>query len=245
MAQDITTSTVSYQSQGEEVTAYLARPSSPGPHPGMIVIQEWWGVDAHIKDVTERVAREGYAALAPDLYTYAGHVVTKDADEAAKLAEDLRYDTAMRYLKGGVDYLKSSKYAHPDRIGAVGFCLGGSYALLMACGDTGIGAAAAFYGQIVNDEPSENSPVNPIEMVPQMSCPLLFVHAGLDEWITVEHANRLREAMKVAGKEGEVKSYANAHHAFFNDTQPDIYSESDARDAWDRTRKFFRKHLGG
>ena len=82
-------------------------------------------------------------------------------------------------------------------------------------------------------------------MVSQMSCPLLFVHAGLDEWITVEHADRLREAMKREGKVGEVKSYSNAHHAFFNDTQPDIYSESDARDAWERTRKFFRKHLVG
>ena len=243
MAPEITTSTVSYQSQGEEVTAYLARPSSPGPHPGMIVIQEWWGVDDHIRDVTDRVAREGYTALAPDLYTYAGHVVTKDADEAARLAENLRYDTAMRYLKGGVDYLKAS--AHADSIGAVGFCLGGSYALLMACGDTGIGAAAAFYGQIVNDEPNEKNPVNPIDMVSQMSCPLLFVHAGLDEWITVEHADRLREEMKREGKVGEVKSYSNAQHAFFNDTQPDIYSESDARDAWERSRKFFRKHLVG
>ena len=115
----------------------------------------------------------------------------------------------------------------------------------MACEDTGIGAAAAFYGQIVNDEPSENNPVNPIDLVPQMTCPLLFVHAGLDEWITVEHADRLREAMKAANKDGEVKSYSNAQHAFFNDTQPDIYSESDARDAWQRTRRFFSKHLGG
>ena len=245
MAQDITTSTVSYQSQGEEVTGYLARPSSPGPHPGMIVIQEWWGVDAHIKDIADRVAGEGYVALAPDLYTYAGHVVTKDADEAAKLAENLRYDTTMRYLKGGVDFLKRSGHTRQDKIGAVGFCLGGSYALLMACGDTGIGASAAFYGQIVNDEPNEKNPVNPIEMVSRMSCPLLFVHAGLDEWITVEHADRLRVAMKAEGKVGEVKSYSNAQHAFFNDTQPDIYSESDARDAWERTRKFFRKHLVG
>ncbi len=243
MAQDITTSTVSYQSRGEEVTAYLARPSSPGPHPGMIVIQEWWGVDDHIKDVTDRVAREGYTALAPDLYTYAGHAVTRDADEAAKLAEDLPYHTAMAYLKDGVAYLQASQHVPAERIGAVGFCLGGSYALLMSCGDTGIGAAAAFYGQIVNEEPNEKNPINPIKIVSQMSCPLLFIHAGLDEWITVEHADRLREAMKAEGKEGAVKSYAKAQHAFFNDTQPDIYSESDARDAWERTRKFFRKHL--
>ena len=243
MAEEITTSTVSYESGGEEVTGYLARPASGGPHPGMIVIQEWWGVDGHIKDLAERFAREGYAALAPDLYTYAGHRVTKDADEAAKLAEELRYDTAMRYLRGGVEYLKESGVAVADRVGVVGYCLGGSYALLMSCQDTGIGAAAAYYGQIVNEEPTENNPVNPIEMVPQMSCPLLFVHAGLDEWITLDHADRLREAMASAGKEGEVKSYPNAQHAFFNDTQPDIYNEEDARDAWDRTLKFFKKHL--
>ena len=223
----------------------MARPAGGGPHPGLIVIQEWWGVDGHIKDLTERFAREGYAALAPDLYTYAGHRVTEDADEAAKLAEELRYDTAMRYLRGGVDYLKDAGVATADRIGAVGYCLGGSYALLMACQDTGIGAAAAFYGQIVNEEPTENNPINPIDLVSQMSCPLLFVHAGLDEWITVEHADRLREAMASANKEGEVKSYPNAQHAFFNDTQPDIYSEEDARDAWERTRRFFKKHLAG
>ena len=75
-----------------------------------------------------------------------------------------------------------------------------------------------------------------------MSCPLLFVHAGLDEWIILDHADRLREAMASAGKEGEVKSYPNAQHAFFNDTQPDIYNEDDAKDAWERTLKFFGKH---
>ena len=101
MLEEITTSTISYEAGGEEVTGYLARPASGGPHPGMIVIQEWWGVDGHIKNLVERFAREGYAALAPDLYTYAGHRVTKDADEAAKLAEELRYDTAMRYLREG------------------------------------------------------------------------------------------------------------------------------------------------
>jgi carboxymethylenebutenolidase len=78
-----------------------------------------------------------------------------------------------------------------------------------------------------------------------MSCPLLFVHAGLDEYITVEHADRLREAMESGGKAGEVRSYAEAQHAFFNDTQPDVYNEDAARDAWERTRKFFRKHLVG
>ena len=244
MGEEITTSTISYESGGEEVTGYMARPAGGGPHPGMIVIQEWWGVDGHIRDLTERFAREGYAALAPDLYTYAGHAVTKDADEAAKLAEELRYDTAMRYLRGGVEYLKGTGHS-TDKVGVVGYCLGGSYALLMSCRDTGIGAAAAYYGQIVNDEPTENNPVNPIDLVAQMSCPLLFVHAGLDEYITVEHADRLREAMESGGKAGEVKSYAEAQHAFFNDTQPDVYNEDAARDAWERTRKFFRKHLAG
>ena len=245
MAQELVTSTITYEAGGEEVTGYLARPSSGGPHPGVIVIQEWWGVDDHIKDLTERFAREGYSALAPDLYTYADHKITQDADEAAKLAEELRHDTAMTYLNGGVGYLRGTDFAAGKRIGVVGYCLGGGYSLLMSCLSKEVAAAVAFYGQIVNDQPTENNPVNPIELVSQMSCPLFFVHAGLDEYITSEHADRLRDAMRAANKEGEVRSYSNAQHAFFNDTQPDIYREEDAKDSWRRTLSFFGKYLGG
>ena len=245
MGHQIQTSNVSYPSMGDTVTAYVARPADDGPHPAMIVIQEWWGVDDHIKDVTDRWGREGYVAIAPDLYTYAGHKVTKDPDEGAKLADELPFDTGIGYLRDCVDYLKGRDDVAAGRIGTIGFCLGGSYALLMACHDTGIDAAVAFYGQIVNDEPTPNHPVNPIDAVPRMSCPLLFVHAGLDEWITVEHADRLREAMASADRVGEVKTYANAQHAFFNDTQPEVYNEAAARDAWERSKRFFRKHLSG
>ncbi|MFQ5874157.1 MAG: dienelactone hydrolase family protein, partial [Dehalococcoidia bacterium] len=161
----------------------------------------------------------------------------------AKLSEDLRYDTAMHYLAGGVDHLKNSGFARSDRIGAVGFCMGGGYSLLMSCQNRDIAAAVAFYGQIVNDHPTEKNPVNPIELVPQMSCPLLYIHAGADEYIPLHHANRLRDAMAEANKEGEVKSYPGAPHAFFNDTQPDIYRPKEAKDAWQRTLAFFQRHL--
>ncbi|MCH8088127.1 MAG: dienelactone hydrolase family protein [Chloroflexi bacterium] len=245
MAQDLSTSTISFESDGESVAGYLARPSSGGPHPGLIVLQEWWGLDGHIKDLTDRFAREGYAALAVDMYSFAGNKVTLDADEAAKLMESLRHDTAMSYLNAGVDYLASADFARGDRIGVVGFCMGGGHSLLMSCLNKEIKAAVAFYGLIVNDQPTENNPVNPIDLVPQMSCPLLFVHAGLDEWITLDHADRLRDAMKRSNKEGEVKSYPNAPHAFFNDTKPDIYRQEEAQDAWRRTLAFLRRHLGG
>lgn len=245
MAQDLSTSTISFKADGENIAGYLARPSSGGPHPGLIVLQEWWGLDGHIKDLTDRFAREGYAALAVDMYSFAGNKVTLDADEAAKLMESLRYDTAMRYLNGGVDYLARADFARGDRIGVVGFCMGGGHSLLMSCLNKEIKAAVAFYGQIVNDQPTENNPVNPIDLVPQMSCPLLFVHAGLDEWITLDHADRLRDAMKKSNKEGEVKSYPNAPHAFFNDTKPDIYRQEEAQDAWRRTLAFLRRHLDG
>ena len=245
MAQDLSTSTISFKADGENIAGYLARPSSGGPHPGLIVLQEWWGLDGHIKDLTDRFAREGYAALAVDMYSFAGNKVTLDADEAAKLMESLRYDTAMRYLNGGVDYLARADFARGDRIGVAGFCMGGGHSLLMSCLNKEIKAAVAFYGQIVNDQPTENNPVNPIDLVPQMSCPLLFVHAGLDEWITLDHADRLRDAMKKSNKEGEVKSYPNAPHAFFNDTKPDIYRQEEAQDAWRRTLAFLRRHLDG
>ncbi|MEE9198402.1 MAG: dienelactone hydrolase family protein [Dehalococcoidia bacterium] len=245
MAQDLVTSTVHFQSDGEEVACYLARPASGGPHPGIIVIQEWWGVNDHIKDVTNRVASEGYVGLAVDLYTYAGHKITGDADEASRLAEELRYDTAMRYLVGGVEYLKNADFARGGSIGVLGFCMGGSYSLLMACRNRDIRVAVAFYGQVINEQPTEENPVNPIELVPEMSCPLLYIHAGADEWIPLDHANRLRGAMKQAGKEGEVRSYPGAPHAFFNDTQPDIYRPEEAKDAWRRTLAFLERGLNG
>ena len=200
-------------------------------------------MNSHIEDVTHRIAEEGYVGLAVDLYTYAGHKITGDDDEAVKLMDNLRYYTAMRYLADGVGYLKSADFAQRDRIGVVGFCMGGSYSLLMACQNRDIRAAAAFYGQIINEQPTEDNPVNPIELVPEMSCPLLYIHAGADEWITQDHANRLRDAMKQSGKEGEVTSYPGAPHAFFNDTLPDVYRPEEAKDAWRRTLTFFQRHL--
>ena len=245
MAEELTTSTVSFASNGQNVDAYLAHPSSGGPHPGLIVIQEWWGVDEHIKDVTERFAREGYVSVAVDLYCHFDTRITEDADEAADLAGRLAYDSAMRDLAAGVEYLKNSDKVGNKPIGVVGYCLGGGYSLLMACKNRDIAAAVAYYGQIVNDQLTDENPVNPIDEVPQMICPLFFVHAGADEYITLDHANRLRDAMQAAGKEGEVRSYQGAPHAFFNDAHPEVYRAEEAQDTWKRTLAFFQRHLGG
>ncbi|MEE9325196.1 MAG: dienelactone hydrolase family protein [Dehalococcoidia bacterium] len=242
MAEDVISSAVSYKVGDQDVSAFLCRPRTPGTHPALVVIQEWWGVDNHIKDVTRRFCNQGYVALAVDLYSHFGNKITADPNEAEKLMANLRHDVAMKYLNEGVNYLKAQEFVKGDRIGVVGFCMGGGYALLMACQNREIKASAPFYGQIVNEEPTEEFPVNPIDLIPRLSCHLLYFHAGQDPWITTEHANRLRDALVKHNKPGQVQSYADADHAFFNDTR-EVYHEKAAKDAWQKTLAFFQTHL--
>ncbi len=218
-----------YQRNGKAVSAYLAMPQGTGPFPAVIVIQEWWGLNAHIKDVAERFAREGYVALAPDLYH---GKVTDDPNDAGKLMGALNRDEAIKDLLGGTQYLKGLKQARADRIGATGFCMGGSFALLLPCRTKEIKAAAPYYGE-VPDEATLRA----------LACPVLYIYGDADFWITRDDVKRLEAALKKYNKPGEVKIYSGAPHAFFNDSRKDVYRPQEAQDAWRRTLDFFAKHL--
>ena len=218
-----------YQRNGQTVSAYLATPQGTGLFPAVIVIQEWWGLNAHIKDVAERFAREGYVALAPDLYH---GKVTADPSEAGKLMGALNRDEAIKDLIGGIQYLKGLKQVRADRIGATGFCMGGSFALLLPCRTKEIKAAAPYYGEV----PDEAT-------LPALACPVLYIYGDADFWITRDDVKRLEAALKKYGKPGEVKIYSGAPHAFFNDSRKDVYRPKEAQDAWRRTLDFFAKHL--
>ena len=122
MPQEITTAAVQYRSGDEMVSAFLARPQEPGSYPAVLVIQEWWGLDDHIKDVTARFAREGYVGLAPDLYR---GVVTNDPQQAMQLSRNLPRDRAVRDLQQAIAYLRGQGAVRGDRIGCIGFCMGG------------------------------------------------------------------------------------------------------------------------
>jgi carboxymethylenebutenolidase len=204
----------------------VAGPEAEGK-PALIVIQEWWGLNDHIKDVAGRFANEGFVVLAPDLYD--GRV-TKDADEAAKLMNSLDQSRALETLNGAVDYLRQT--THSDKIGVTGFCMGGSFALLLPCRNQSINAAAPFYG----DVPSE-------DVLAGLSAPVLFIGAADDPWINLSKMNALKAGIAKLHKEGEVKIYEGVGHAFFNDTRPEAYNREAATDAWQRVTKFFSEKL--
>ncbi len=216
---------------GQRVGAYLAKPQGAGPSPAVIVIQEWWGLNDHVKDVAERYAHEGYVALAPDLYH---GKVTADPNEAGKLMGALNREDAIKDLLGAVAHLKGMKEVRGDRIGVTGFCMGGSYALLLPCRTKDIQAAAPYYGEIPDETTLRN-----------LACPILYVYGDADFWITKDEVKRLEATLKKLNKPGEVKIYPGAPHAFFNDTRKDVYRQMEARDAWRRTLDLFAKHLKG
>jgi len=229
----LTTSTVHYKSGDIQMAAYLARPKAKGTYPGLIVIQEWWGLNEHIKDIARRFAREGYVALAPDLYSFLGHEVTADPNEASRLMSLLKEGQALKDLQATVAHLKDVDGVHREQLGVVGFCMGGTYSLLLPCHSREIKAAAPFYGQVP-------SPPEPLR---NLACPVLYIYGDADGWITMADVNRLREALKRYGKAGEVKIYPGAPHAFFNNTRKDVYRPVEAKDAWTRVLSFFSKHL--
>lgn len=224
---DITTTNVSIPLDGTEIVGFLARPAGGASHPGVIVIQEWWGLNDHIRDIAERLARAGFAALAPDLYE---GKVTKDPAVAGTLMQALDHETGLRRLNAAVAYLKSQPYT--TRIGAIGFCMGGTYAMLLACRNNDVRASVPYYGQVPE-----------ADVLQSLNAPVMYVYAGLDKWITKKEVDRLDAYLSSSRKAGEVVRYPNADHAFFNDTRPQVYNPADAADAWRRTVDFLARNL--
>ena len=231
--ESLTTATVHYTSGDIQMAGYLARPKANGTYPGMIVIQEWWGLNEHIKDVAGRFAREGYVAIAPDLYSSLDHKVTADPNEAGRLMSSLKEAQALKDLNATVAHLKNTEGVDRARLGVVGFCMGGTYALLLPCHSQEIKAAAPFYGQVP-------SPPDPLR---NLSCPVFYIYGDADGWITMADVRRLQEGLRRYGRAGEVKIYPGAPHAFFNDTRKDVYRPTEAKDAWTRVLDFFSRHL--
>ena len=227
---DIRSEMVSFAGNGDTADGFLAVPAGDGPFPGVIVIQEWWGLNDNIKDIAQRFAREGLAALAPDLYH--GKVVG-EPDAAMKLMMALDMPRASKELVKAVDYLSARPEVAGRGIGATGFCMGGGLALTLACDSPKVKACAPFYG--VNPDP--------IDKVKDVSGPVFAVFADHDEWATPAVREALEAALDRHGVKHEVRVYPNTSHAFFNDTRPDVHNADAAADAWSRTVKLFRDNL--
>ena len=234
MAESIRDTMVQYPSGNVTMKAFVAAPQTTEKRPAVIVAQEWWGLTDHIKDIARRYAAEGYVAIAPDLYSRLGYVLTTDAGEAGKLMNALKQEDGLSDLNATVAYLTSVPEVDGTRIGVTGFCMGGSYALMLPCVNPAIKAAVPFYGQVPN-------PDAPLQ---KLACPVLYLYGEDDGWITKADVQRLAAALKTYNKSGEIKTYPGAPHAFFRDTDPSVYRPEAAKDAWGRTKAFFKQHLG-
>jgi carboxymethylenebutenolidase len=218
---------VEFPSNGQTTHGYLATPAS-SKGPGVLVIQEWWGLVPHIKRVCDRFAAEGFSALAPDMY----HGKTaSEPDEAGKLFMALHIGQAEKDLAGAAKYLAG--HSSTGKLGAVGFCMGGQLALFAGCIERNIGAVVDFYGIHPNVKPDYG----------RLSGPVLGLFAEKDAFVTPQTAREVEAAVKQAGKRCEIHIYPGVDHAFFNDERADAYNKAAADDAWRRTLAHFRAHL--
>ena len=231
MAEQGSRQNTTFPSGGGTAHGYLALPDS-GSGPGVVVIQEWWGLTGHIADVCDRLAGEGFVALAPDLY---GGTTTHDADEAGRLMTELPVDQAARDLGGAVDFLLGHQAVTSSKVGAIGFCMGGGFVLLLAAqrGDK-VGAAVPFYGV---------GPAVP-DSYRGLTAAVQGHYGEHDDFYPADDARRQAEQIRSeAGVEVEFHFYP-AGHAFHNDTNKlGTYDREQAQLAWSRTVDFLRAHL--
>jgi carboxymethylenebutenolidase len=226
-----------YQSNGMKIPAYFARPKQKGKSPkekapAILVIHEVFGLNDHIKSIADRLAAEGYNALAPNFFVRAADPPKDASDVAAlrKAASSIPNEVAIGDMQAGLNFLKTVKDVRP-RFASIGFCMGGGFSYQIATHTTDLAGAVIFYGR------------TPIELVPQVSCPLLASFGGLDQGIPPEKVKEFEDALKKAGKQADIKIYADAKHGFFNDSRPEAYNPVAAADAWQRTLKFFNERL--
>lgn len=229
---------VSYKVRDEQVQAYLVRPQRTAAMPGVVVIHEWWGLNDQIKRVTNRLAEEGFVAIAPDLYR--GKLGT-DAGLAHELMRGLNENYAVDVVAGAVAHLRSIE-ARDRRgpaptsprmaIGTLGFCMGGRISLATALSGADVQAAVMFYGSVETSK----------DALAPLQVPLLGIFGNEDRGIPLDQIRAFQAALKDAGKDATVLVYAGVGHAFFNDDRPS-YDREAANDAWERTKAFFRTHL--
>ncbi len=217
---------IEFPANGGTAKGYLTKPEN-GTGPGVIVIQEWWGLVGHIQQVADRFASAGYVALAPDLY----HGESANSpDEAGKLMMALNIERTEKDLRGAVDYLAAN--ASGEKVGIVGFCMGGQLALFAASKNARIGACVDFYGVHPSVKPDYS----------QLKAPVLGLFAEKDAFVNPEVVKELEGALQGAGATTDFHIYPEVDHAFFNDER-DVYDLAAATDAWNRVQDFFGKHI--
>ena len=206
-------------------TAYVARPDTDTAAV-VILIQEWWGINDHIRDLAGRYANEGFICIAPDLYR---GKLARDPEEAARMMHDLAIEDGVETIRAAIGEARREFSA--GRIGITGYCMGGTFALRAACEMDELAAAAPFYGDIPEED-----------VLKELKVSTLFIAGERDAWINPEKVNTLKETARKYDLPVEVVSY-DADHAFFNDTRPQVYDAEAAADAWRRVLELFRARL--
>jgi carboxymethylenebutenolidase len=222
---------VEFKSNGDTATGYLAEPES-GKGPAIVVLQEWWGLDDHIRSVVDRFASEGFVALAPDLY----HGETTDQpDEAEQKMMAMNMDEAEKEMRGAVDYLSEHESYDGSGIGSVGFCLGGGLAVWAATVNPKVDAVVTYYYVMPHGKPDFS----------KVDAPVLGHFGTGDDFVPVDDAKALEKELNDAGAEADFEFYEGAGHAFFNDTDRlGTYDKEKAESSWQKTIDFFKRHLG-
>ena len=217
--------TLSFDTANGATSAYVAVPDG-STQKAVIVIQEYWGLNDHIKDVADRYAKEGFIAIAPDLYR--GKLATTPG-EASKLMQALKIEDGLDTINNAVEAARA-KY-DLSHFGITGFCMGGTFALRAACELEGFSAAAPFYGDIPEEE-----------VLKKLMTPTIFISGTKDGWINAEKVAALEDAAEKYELPIHSVKY-EADHAFFNNTRPEVYDETASRDAWALVTGFFSDKL--
>jgi len=221
---------VSYQSGSETVSGILYTPEGKGPFPSLVVIHEYWGLNDWVKEQASKLADQGYVVLAIDLYR--GKVATTP-DEAHQIMRGVPDDRATRDLLAASAYLRSLKSVDPARVGDIGWCMGGGYALNLAIADPKLKAAVINYGHLATDDAT----------LKQINAAILGIFGGQDKGITPADVNKFESQMKALGKTVNIHSFPDAGHAFENSNNKQAYRADDAAQAWKLTTDFLEQHL--
>jgi carboxymethylenebutenolidase len=221
---------VSYKSGDETVNAVLYTPQGKGPFPALVVIHEWWGLNDWVKEQASKLADQGYVTLAIDLYR--GKVATTP-DEAHEIMRGVPSDRANRDLLGAASFLRAQKNVNPDKLGDIGWCMGGGYALDLAIADPKLKAAVINYGHLASDQAT----------LQKIHAAILGIFGGQDRGIPAADVKKFESDLKAQGKTVEIKIFPDAGHAFENPNNKQGYRADDAKQAWELTTAFLAKYL--
>jgi carboxymethylenebutenolidase len=226
-----------------EMPVFTAQPNDDNKYPGLIIIHEIFGLDDHIKDVAQRFARQGLRVWAPDLFWLAAEqgLDRTNLDQMRNFFFSLEDSQVVSLMQKVLHFAQTNPLVIADKIGAIGYCMGGALAFMLAGREKNLAFVIDYYGRILYPEISDKKPLSPIEYADGISCPVLGLFSGIDPVVPLEQIKLFEEKLSQLNKSFELKIYDQAEHAFFNDRRPH-YNREAAEDAWAFTRAFIIKH---